>query len=91
VCAYPQDERKELQRYTGPVSELYEGEQLLMELVSIPRLDQKAIVYKLMHDFEPRITVGTVCIMTETCCHLPPCNNCCVPVLVNGLAGAGAL
>ncbi len=53
-----QEERKELLRYTGPVSDLYEGEQLLMELVSIPNLDQKATVFKLMRDFEPRILVG---------------------------------
>ncbi|GFH26970.1 hypothetical protein HaLaN_25214, partial [Haematococcus lacustris] len=60
TCAMSEDqeERKELLRYTGAVSELYEGEQLMMELALIPNLDQKATVFKLMRDFEPKILVS---------------------------------
>ncbi|GFH32478.1 formin-like protein, partial [Haematococcus lacustris] len=59
ILQFPtEEERKELLGYTGAVSELYEGEQLMMELALIPNLDQKATVFKLMRDFEPKILVS---------------------------------
>ncbi len=56
VC-HIQEERAQLRAYTGPWSELYEGEQFFMETLALTNLDHQIAVYKLMRDFEPQILV----------------------------------